>query len=148
MGDGWLDVPTNSKLYEFTQIQLAQKYLQDLSQRASISVRSIDGLPTEGRIERCAQKSLARESGKGVLRATADYHTRRALSVFRREVPGMFTRQLLRGTQRHFDATGWTHGQGAKIFVDEWLRLVWWKLGNHRPEKIYSRPCFSLQTTL
>src|ERR1700731_4145176 len=41
-----LDVPTHSKIYEFTEIQLAQKYIQDLPQGAEVSVCPIDGLST------------------------------------------------------------------------------------------------------
>ncbi len=42
-----LDVPNNAKLYEFTQIQLAQKYIHDLPQAStrSASVRSMGCLP-------------------------------------------------------------------------------------------------------
>ena len=42
-----LDVPTNAKVYEFTEIQLAQKYVQDLPQAAMMSICPIDGLSTK-----------------------------------------------------------------------------------------------------
>jgi len=122
-----LDVPTNLKLYEFTQIQLAQKYVEDLPQRASISVCPIDGLSTKDE-SKDAQKCLAREGGKSVLIVTSDYHTRRALSVFRREVPGQQYSVAAARDGEQFGATWWTHRQWAKTLVDEWLRLIWWKL--------------------
>src|ERR1700733_8085353 len=37
-----LDVPTNAKLYEFTQIDLAQKYIQDLPHPDSMSICPIN----------------------------------------------------------------------------------------------------------
>jgi hypothetical protein len=122
-----LDVPTNVKLYEFTQIQLAQKYVQDLPQRASISVCPIDGLSTKDE-SKDVQKCLAREGGKSVLIVTSDYHTRRALSVLRREVPEQEYSVAAARNPEHFGARWWTDRQWAKTFVDEWLRLIWWKL--------------------
>ena len=122
-----LDVPTDSKLYEFSQIQLAQKYVQDLPERASISVCPIDGLSTKDE-SKDVEKCLAREGGNSVLIVTADFHTRRALSVFRREVPGYVYSAAAARNPKQFGATWWRHRQWAKTFVDEWLRLIWWKL--------------------
>jgi hypothetical protein len=123
-----LDVPTNSKLYEFTQIQLAQKYVQDLPQRALVSVCPIDGLSTKDE-SRDAEKCIARGGGgKSVLIVTSDFHTRRALSVFRRELPGHEYSVAAARNDEQFGARWWTHRQWAKTFVDEWLRLIWWKV--------------------
>ncbi len=122
-----LDVPTNSKLYEFTQIQLAEKYVQDLPQGASVSVCPIDGLSTKDE-SKDAEKCIAREGGKSVLIVTSDYHTRRALSVFRREVPEHEYSVAAARNGEQFGARWWTHRQWAKTFVDEWLRLIWWEI--------------------
>jgi len=121
-----LDVPTKSKLYEFTQIQLAQKYVQDLPQAASVSVCPIDGLSTKDE-SRDAEKCVAREGGKSVLIVTSDFHTRRALSIFRREVPGHEYSVAAARDREQFGEKWWKHRQWAKTFVDEWLRLMWWE---------------------
>ncbi len=121
-----LDVPTNSKLYEFTQIQLAQKYVQDLPQGALVSVCPIDGLSTKDE-SKDAEKCIAREGGKSVLIVTSDFHTRRALSVFRREIPGHEYSAAAATNDEQFGVRWWRHRQWAKTFVDEWLRLIWWK---------------------
>jgi hypothetical protein len=121
-----LDVPTNSKLYEFTEIQLAQKYVQDLPQGALVSVCPIDGLSTKEE-SKDAEKCLAREGGKSVLIVTSDFHTRRALSVLRREVPGYDYSVAAARNEEQFGVRWWTHRQWAKTFVDEWLRFIWWK---------------------
>jgi hypothetical protein len=122
-----LDVPTSAKIYEFTQIQLAEKYIQDLPQGVQVSVCPIDGLSTKEE-SKDAEKCIAREGGKSVLIVTSDFHTRRALSVFRREIPGhdYSVAAAREGTQ--FGVRWWTHRQWAKTFVDEWLRLIWWKV--------------------
>jgi hypothetical protein len=122
-----LDVPANAKLYEFTQIELARKYVQDLPQGALVSVCAIDGLSTKDESKE-AEKCIAREGGKSVLIVTSDFHTRRALSIFRREVSGHEYSAAAARNKEQFGARWWTHRQWAKTFVDEWLRLIWWKM--------------------
>ena len=122
-----LDVPTNTKIYEFTEIQLAQKYIQDLPQAGSVSICPIDGLSTKDE-SKDAEKCLAREGGKSVLIVTSDFHTRRALSIFRREIPGHEYSVAAARDGAQFGVRWWTHRQWAKTLVDEWLRLIWWKV--------------------
>ena len=122
-----LDVPNNANLYEFTQIELAQKYIQDLPQAASVSICPIDGLSTKEE-SKDAEKCLQREGAKSVLIVTSDFHTRRALEVFRREFPGREYSVAAARNDEGFGSRWWTHRQWAKTFVDEWLRLIWWKM--------------------
>jgi hypothetical protein len=121
-----LDVPTNAKLYEFTQIELAQKYILDLPQPAPVSICPINGLSTKEE-SREAEKCLQREGAKSVLIVTSDFHTRRALGVFRREFPERECSVAAARNDEGFGSRWWTHRQWAKTFVDEWLRLIWWK---------------------
>jgi hypothetical protein len=121
-----LDVPTNAKLYEFTQIELAQKYIEDLPQPAPVSICPITGLSTKDE-SREAEKCLQREGAKSVLIVTSDFHTRRALGVFRREFPEREYSVAAARNDEGFGSRWWTHRQWAKTFVDEWLRLIWWK---------------------
>ncbi|MGB8986452.1 MAG: YdcF family protein [Candidatus Sulfotelmatobacter sp.] len=121
-----LDVPNNAKLYEFTQIQLAQRYIQDLPQAASVSICAIDGLSTKDEAKE-AEKCLQREGAKSVLIVTSDFHTRRALEIFRQEFPGHEFSVAAARNDEGFGTRWWTHRQWAKTFVDEWLRLIWWK---------------------
>jgi hypothetical protein len=121
-----LDVPNNAKLYEFTQIELAQKYIQDLPQAAPISICAIDGLSTKDEAQE-AERCLQREGAKSVLIVTSDFHTRRALEIFRREFPGVEFSVAAARNDEGFGNRWWTHRQWAKTFVDEWLRFIWWK---------------------
>jgi len=121
-----LDVPTNAILYKFTQIELAQKYIQELPQAASVSVCPIDGLSTKDE-SKDAEKCLQRQGAKSVLIVTSDFHTRRALDVFQREVPGHRYSVAAARNEEGFGSKWWTHRQWAKTFADECLRLLWWK---------------------
>jgi len=122
-----LNVPANSKLYEFTQLQLAQKYIQDLPQGAAISICPIAGLSTKEESED-VRRCIEHEGAKSILIVTSDFHTRRALNIFRREIPGYTYSVAAARDDAQFGARWWTHRQWAKTFVDEWMRLIWWKL--------------------
>src|ERR1700722_17037963 len=61
-----LDVPTNAKVYEFTQIELAQKYIAEVPQPAPVSICPINGLSTKEE-SREAEKVLQREGAKRTL---------------------------------------------------------------------------------
>jgi hypothetical protein len=121
-----LDVPNNAKLYEFTQIELARKYIRDLPRAASVSICAIDGLSTRDEAKE-AERCLRRDGAKSVLIVTSDFHTRRALEIFRREFPGREFSVAAARNGEGFGTRWWTHRQWAKTFVDEWLRLIWWK---------------------
>ncbi len=121
-----LDVPVHANIYEFTQIQLAQSYIQDLPQRGSVTICPITGLSTKQE-SKDVEKCLAREGRRKVLIVTSDFHTRRALSVFQKELPQYDYSIAAAQDETQFGARWWTHRQWAKTFVDEWLRLIWWK---------------------
>ena len=122
-----LDVPTNAKIYEFPRFSWRRSTSRICpSIAASISVCPIDGLSTKDE-SKDVEKCLAGEADKSVLIVTSDFHTRRALSIFRREVPGHDYSVAAARDEAQFGVKWWTHRQWAKTLVDEWLRLVWWK---------------------
>jgi hypothetical protein len=121
-----IDVPAGAKVYEFSQVELARKYIQDLPQAASVSICPIEGLSTKDE-SKDAEKCLEPEVAKSVLIVTSDYHTRRALEIFRRELPGRDYSAAAVRDDSYFGTRWWQHRQWAKTFVDEWLRLIWWK---------------------
>ncbi len=122
-----LDVPAAIKIYKFTQLELAQEYIRDLPLAAAISICPIKGLSTKEE-SKDVQNCLASERPKSVLIVTSDHHTRRALSVFRRDIPGIQFSVAAARNDTQFGVRWWTHREWAKTFADEWLRLIWWKL--------------------
>jgi uncharacterized SAM-binding protein YcdF (DUF218 family) len=121
-----LDVPSTTKIYEFTQIQLAENYVHDLPQAAAITICPIQGLSTRDEAKEL-KKCLPRGDEPRVLIVTSDFHTRRALSVFRRELPGHSYAVAASRDEQQFGLQWWAHRQWAKTFIDEWLRLIWWE---------------------
>lgn len=121
-----LNVPAQAKVYEFTQLELAQKYVQGLPQAAAISICPIEGLSTRDE-SHDAEKCLEREASKSVLIVTSDFHTRRALNIFRHELHGRTFSVAAARDGAQFGTQWWTHRQWAKTCFEEWLRLLWWE---------------------
>ena len=131
LGEGYtrkivLNVPAEGQVYEFSLLQLARRYVEDLPQKASISICPIEGLSTKDEV-REAEQCLAREGAKSVLIVTSDFHTRRALHIFQKEIPGISFSVAAVQDSRQFGTRWWAHRQWAKTLLDEWLRLIWWQ---------------------
>jgi hypothetical protein len=120
-----IDVPAAARIYKFTHIELAQKYVAGLPDAASIRICPIEGLSTLEE-SRDAEKCLESEEGSRVLIVTSDFHTRRALSIFRHEVRGKSFSVAVARDETQFGTLWWTHRQWAKTCLDEWQRLLWW----------------------
>jgi uncharacterized SAM-binding protein YcdF (DUF218 family) len=120
-----MDVPAAARIYQFTQVQLAEQYVQHLPQSASVAICPIVGLSTRDEA-RDAEKCLAREEGNRILIVTSDFHTRRALNIFRHEIRGRSFAVAAAYDDTQFGPRWWRHREWAKTCVDEWLRLLWW----------------------
>src|SRR4051812_13452260 len=121
-----LDVPANAKIYDETMLQIAQQYVRELPQAQSVIICPIYGLSTKAESQDVSQclKTLGVHS---MLVVTSDYHTRRALSAFHHELPGMQISVAAATDPQQFGGSWWKHRQWAKLNFDEWLRLVWWQ---------------------
>ncbi|MFZ0958844.1 MAG: ElyC/SanA/YdcF family protein [Candidatus Sulfotelmatobacter sp.] len=122
-----IDVPAESNIYTFTQLDLARKYVQSLPEAAAVSVCPIVGLSTKAETQD-VEKCLTRMNAGTVLIVTSEFHTRRALSIFRRELRGRTFSVAAAYDSAQFGTRWWTHRQWAKTVVDEWLRLLWWNV--------------------
>jgi uncharacterized SAM-binding protein YcdF (DUF218 family) len=122
-----IDVPAAGKIYGFTQVALAEKYVQSLPQAASVQICPIQGLSTRDE-SHDAEKCLAGEEGSRILIVTSDFHTRRAVSIFRHEVLGKSFSVAASHDEAQFGPRWWKHRQWAKTCFDEWMRLLWWNV--------------------
>ena len=63
-----------------------------------------------------------------MLIVTSDYHTRRAMTIFRHHLSQyQFSVAAARDPSRFGDAW-WTNREWAKVTLDEWLKLLWWEV--------------------
>jgi hypothetical protein len=120
-----MDVSASARIYDSNQVQLAEKYIKGLSEAASVRVCPIEGLSTREEAHD-VEKCLAGEEGRRVLIVTSEFHTRRALSIFREEVPGRSFSVAAAKDETQFGTRWWTHRQWAKTCLDEWMKVVWW----------------------
>jgi len=121
-----LDVPAAGKIYQWEMLQLGKQYVHELPQSPSVIVCPIYGLSTKAEAQDVSQ-CLKPLSVHSVLLVTSDYHTRRALSTFRHELPGLKISVASATDPQQFGGLWWKHRQWAKLNFDEWLRLVWWQ---------------------
>lgn len=121
-----LDVESGAKIYNSTMPELAQHYVQRLPQNEFVSLCPLEGLSTKAEAQDAAQ-CLQRWKVHNVLLVTSDYHTRRALSIFRHELPEYHFSVAAAFDSQQFGAHWWRHRQWAKVNLSEWLRLIWWQ---------------------
>jgi uncharacterized SAM-binding protein YcdF (DUF218 family) len=120
-----IDVPVRAKIFQFTEVELATKYAQDLPQAGSVRICPIEGLSTRDE-SHDAEKCLAGLASARILIVTSDFHTRRALSIFRHELRGRSFSVAAAYDATEFKTRWWTNRQWAKTCLNEWLRLFWW----------------------
>lgn len=122
-----LDVPADGKVYGSTLVEVARRWADALPQASAIVVCPIHGLSTKAEALD-ASECLRHVGGSSTLLVTSDFHTRRALSVFRRRIPNRTFAVAAAYDSTQFGVHWWRHRQWAKTNVDEWLRLLWWQL--------------------
>jgi hypothetical protein len=121
----YIDVNDGAKIYEYTQADLAEKYIHDLPEAAAVRVCIIPGLSTRDE-SHDVEKCLAQEQANRILIVTSDFHTRRALSIFRHELRGKSFSIAAAHNDREFGTRWWMRREWAKTCLYEWLRLLWW----------------------
>lgn len=120
-----IDVPAGAEVYGFSEVDLAGKYAQNFPHAAAVTICPIVGLSTKDE-SHDAEKCLNREGGKDVLIVTSEFHTRRALSVFRHELPGLTFAVEGSTDDAQFGERWWQHRQWAKTCIAEWTKTIWW----------------------
>jgi uncharacterized SAM-binding protein YcdF (DUF218 family) len=120
-----LDVPQAAKIFDRDTIDIAQNYVEKLPEHERIAICPISGLSTKTEAQNVAG-CLRKMSAKRILLVTSDYHTRRALSTFRHELPDYEFSVAATADITQFDPSWWKRRQWAKINFDEWLKLTWW----------------------
>ena len=122
-----LDVPADGTVYGSTLVEVARRWADSLPRASSIVVCPIHGLSTKAEALD-ASECLRNVAGSSTLLVTSDFHTRRALSVFRRRIPARTFEVAAAYDSTQFGVQWWRHRQWAKTNLDEWLRLLWWQL--------------------
>ena len=122
-----LDVTADARVYQWTQPELAEKYIQGRPEKQAITLCAIHELSTKGEASE-AGRCLESIGGTRVLLVTSDYHTRRALSIFSKKAPNHGYSIAAAYDPREFGVQWWRHREWSKTNLYEWMRLMWWEL--------------------
>jgi len=122
-----LDVPDGERIYGWTKAELAQKYIASLPDGKVITLCPIHGLSTRDEANDVAA-CLPALGAHNVLLVTSDFHSRRAVSIFRSRFPERDFAVAAAYDPTQFGIAWWDHRQWAKAALDEWLRLAWWEV--------------------
>lgn len=120
-----IDVPAAGSIFGVPVLQLAEKYVDQLPQAGQVRICPVVGLSTRDETRDVA-KCLDHEEAKRILIVTSEFHTRRALSIYRHEMPGRSFSIAAAYDTTQFGVRWWSHRQWAKTLVDEWMRMAWW----------------------
>ncbi len=96
---------------------------------AQVSVCAIDGDSTNYetiRVNQCLQS--LRPAPHSVILVTDDYHTRRALAIFRDRLPQYQWTAAAARNDFLFGLPWWKNREWAKTYLLEWQKLLWWEL--------------------
>jgi uncharacterized SAM-binding protein YcdF (DUF218 family) len=122
----FMDAETRDWVYDQRLTDIAQKYVDALPDANRISVCPIAGYSTFAEADdasRCLQSVTAHR----VLIVTSDFHTRRALMIFRHRLPQyQFSVAAARGPGS-FGNAWWTNREWAKATLDEWMKILWFE---------------------
>jgi DUF218 domain len=122
----FLDAETRDVIYDQPLVELVQKYVNSLGEANRVSVCPITGYSTIAEaddVSRCLQSLDAHR----VLIVTSDYHTRRALMIFRHRLPQYQFNAAAARNPAQFGEAWWTNREWAKVTLDEWLKMLWWE---------------------
>jgi uncharacterized SAM-binding protein YcdF (DUF218 family) len=122
----FLDAQTKNRLYNQQLIDIAQKYVDGLPEVSNVKVCPIVGLSTYAEaddVSRCLQPFGVRR----VLIVTSEFHTRRALIIFRHRLPQYQFHAAAARNSTQFGEAWWTNREWAKNTFDEWSKLIWFE---------------------
>jgi len=122
----FLDAETRDVIYDQKLGEIAEKYVNSLGEANRVSICPIDGYSTIAEaddVSRCLQSLGARR----VLIVTSEYHTRRALMVFRHRLPQYQFNVAAARNPAQFGEAWWTNREWAKVTFDEWLKMLWFE---------------------
>lgn len=122
-----LDVPAGTTVYAWDQLELAQRYVDQLAAHDQVKICPIIGQSTKeeaGDVWRCLQNF----HGHNILLVTSDFHTRRALETFARAFSNFHFSVAAAYDDREFGEQWWRRRQWAKTNLLEFSKFVWWQV--------------------
>lgn len=121
-----MNVPGNTRIYQWDQLELAQRYVRQLPEANTISLCPIIATSTKGEVQDM-DRCLVNANAHTILLVTSEYHSRRALSTFRKLLPRYRYEIAAVSDPKAFGVNWWQHREWAKTTLEEWAKLIWWE---------------------
>ena len=121
-----VDADVARNFYGQTEADLIRNYLRQANlDNVEICPTTADSTYAEAAdIERCMKRVRA---GSAII-VTSDFHTRRALSIFRKRLPQYQWSVAASSWPANAAEQYWRHRWWAKTVIDEWEKYLWWQL--------------------
>ncbi len=122
----WIDVVARDQVFGQSLVVIAQKYAASLPESDRVRVCALQGLSTNAEAEdvkRCLQLLGIHR----VLIVTSGFHTRRALTIFRHQLPEYEFSAAAVHDPAQYGTAWWTNREWAKATFDEWTKFLWWE---------------------
>lgn len=123
----WVDVVSRDRIFDQSLVAIAEKYAASLPEATQVKICPLTGLSTAAEamdVKRCLQPFGIHR----VLIVTSGFHSRRALSIFRRRLPQYEFSIAAVHDPTQYGTAWWTNREWAKATFDEWTKFVWWEL--------------------
>jgi uncharacterized SAM-binding protein YcdF (DUF218 family) len=122
----FLDAETRDRIYDQQLVEIAQRYANGLGEENRVTVCPIAGFSTIAEADDAA-RCLQAIGAHRVLIVTSEFHTRRALLIFRHRLPRYQFSVAAARNSAQFGEAWWTNREWAKTTFDEWLKMVWFE---------------------
>ena len=118
---------TTWHLFGWTEAELARQFVEQLEPSLA-QATSVVKITSQCTWEEAAEVNefLCQRDVRSALLVTSQYHSRRALSIFHRMLPGIDCGIVAVPEPHQFGVRWWQHREWAKCAFQEWSRLLWW----------------------
>ncbi len=124
----YLDALADTQKFGHRETEYAQKFVEE-SAGADVPRVKVCGIIGDSTVAETAAVAhcLKADGAHRVLLVTSEYHTRRALSIFRKSLPG-YEISVAAAPDVRFGVKWWQHREWAKMTLEEWEKLMFWEL--------------------
>jgi len=122
----FLNAQARDVIYDRKLTEIAREYANGLAEGNHISICPITGFSTFAEVDdvsRCLQPLGIHR----VLIVTSEFHSRRALTIFRHRLPQYQFSVAVARDPAQFGEAWWTNREWAKTIFGEWLKMLWWE---------------------
>jgi uncharacterized SAM-binding protein YcdF (DUF218 family) len=124
----YLDALADTQKFGHPETVYAQKFVEE-SAGPDVPRVKVCGIVGDSTVAETAAvaRCLQADGAHRVLLATSEYHTRRALSIFRKSLPG-YEISVAATPDVRFGVKWWQHREWAKVTLEEWEKVLFWEL--------------------